>query len=231
MSDEPPAHRESTRNCLWQHTIPRFAVRNASEACSRLVPRELCFLNIPDSSSQTVPERTDLFKWKQLPQACTFFFFETTLWLKIASAKDLLKKNMEEPTIHHLIFSQTLWKDCRGILLGECHGPTYRTRNHCSKAPHKLSLPALPWKSSTRNTDDAPSALNILSVILNHSAVFTPSWTPRLLLLLSAFLSFISPLLWQLTFLTFLLKHLLSSYSSNMGVPETGMWTRYHPLI
>lgn len=85
--------------------------------------------------------QTAALKWYQKGLICStennynkpvLFFLRplyVSCWycLKIASAKDLLKKNMEELTIHHLIFSQTLWKDCRGILLGECHGPTYRT--------------------------------------------------------------------------------------------------------
>lgn len=64
----------------------------------------------------------------------------------------------------------------------------------------QTALPTFPWKSSTKTPLKMhPSPFNILSLILNYSAVFIPSWTPSVLFLLSAFQGFISSLPWQLT--------------------------------
>ena len=92
---------------------------------------------------------------------------------------------MEELTIHQPIFSQTLWKDCHGILLGECHGPTYRTLRITALKP-LMNFPSQPFPER--------AAQETLTMRLLHSTFFP--WCPMLSCFHSTLdsLRFVSPL-------------------------------------
>lgn len=92
---------------------------------------------------------------------------------------------MEELTIHQPIFSQTLWKDCHGVLLGECHGPTYRTPRITALKP-LTNFPSQPFPER--------AAQETLTMRLLHSTFFP--WYPILSCSHSTLdsLSFVSPL-------------------------------------
>ena len=97
-----------------------------------------------------------------------FFFFWDHFMTKNCKCQRLIKKEhggTDHPTAH---FCTDLVKGLSWNFTGRMPWANLQdSENHRSKAPHELSLPALPWESSTRNTDDAPSPLNLLSMMSN----------------------------------------------------------------